>query len=54
MILNSLDFGVPQDRERAFIVSHLGAKLDIKDKIEKNLEIMSSMISSELTMAMQY
>lgn len=35
MILNSLDFGVPQDRERAFIVSHLGAKLDIKDKIEK-------------------
>lgn len=32
MILNSLDFGVPQDRERAFIVSHLGKKLNI-DKI---------------------
>lgn len=34
MILNSLDFGVPQDRERAFIVSHLGKKLDIAKKIE--------------------
>lgn len=34
MILNSLDFGVPQDRERAFIVSHLGKKLDIASKIE--------------------
>lgn len=34
MILNSLDFGVPQDRERAFIVSHLGEKLDIDSKIE--------------------
>lgn len=32
MILNSLDFGVPQDRERAFIVSHLEKKLNI-DKI---------------------
>lgn len=34
MILNSLDFGVPQDRERAFIISHLGEKLDIAEKIE--------------------
>lgn len=34
MILNSLDFGVPQDRERAFIISHLGDKLDIATKIE--------------------
>ena len=34
MILNSLDFGVPQDRERAFIVSHLGEKLDIAGRIE--------------------
>lgn len=34
MILNSLDFGVPQDRERAFIISHLGEKLNIVDKIE--------------------
>ncbi len=33
MILNSLDFGVPQDRERAFIISHLGKKLDLADKI---------------------
>jgi DNA (cytosine-5)-methyltransferase 1 len=34
MILNSLDFGIPQDRERAFIVSHLGCKLDVPSKIE--------------------
>ena len=34
MILNSLDFGVPQDRERAFIISHLGSKLDITAAIE--------------------
>ncbi len=33
MILNALDFGIPQDRERAFIISHLGAKLDIEAKI---------------------
>lgn len=37
MLLNALDFGVPQDRERAFIVSHLGSKLDIPSKI-KTLE----------------
>ena len=35
MILNSLDFGVPQDRERAFIVSHLGSKLNLNDTISK-------------------
>lgn len=35
MILNSLDFGIPQDRERAFIVSHLGRKLNIPKKIQK-------------------
>lgn len=34
MILNALDFGVPQERERAFIVSHLGTKLNIKDKLQ--------------------
>lgn len=34
MILNSLDFGVPQDRERAFIISHLGDSLDVVNKIE--------------------
>ena len=33
MILNSLDFGVPQDRERAFIISHLGSKLELNDVI---------------------
>ena len=35
MLLNSLDFGVPQDRERAFIVSHLGKRLDVAKRIEK-------------------
>lgn len=34
MILNSLDFGIPQDRERAFIVSHFGSKLDVPTKIQ--------------------
>lgn len=34
MLLNSLDFGIPQDRERAFIVSHLGKRLDIQKKIK--------------------
>lgn len=35
MILNALDFGVPQERERAFIVSHLGSKLNVGSKIVK-------------------
>lgn len=35
MLLNALDFGVPQDRERAFIVSHLGSKLNVERKIVK-------------------
>lgn len=35
MLLNALDFGVPQDRERAFIVSHLGDKLDLETKIKR-------------------
>ena len=35
LYLNALDFGVPQDRERAFIVSHLGEKLNIKEKVRK-------------------
>ena len=34
MILNALDFAVPQDRERAFIVSHLGLKLNVMDDIQ--------------------
>lgn len=33
MILNALDFEVPQDRERAFIVSHLRTKLNVKEDI---------------------
>lgn len=35
MILNALDFGIPQDRERAFIISHLGSKLNLGDQISK-------------------
>lgn len=35
MLLNALDFGVPQDRERAFIVSHLNSKLNIKNRMVK-------------------
>lgn len=35
MILNALDFGIPQERERAFIVSHLGEKLNVPSKIVK-------------------
>lgn len=34
MILNALDYGVPQDRERAFIVSHLGSKLNVPSRIK--------------------
>lgn len=39
MTLNALDFGVPQDRERAFIVSHLGSKLDVASRIKKQERI---------------
>lgn len=35
MILNALDFGIPQDRERAFIISHLGTQLNLGDEISK-------------------
>lgn len=28
LVLNSIDFGVPQDRNRAFIISHKGTKID--------------------------
>lgn len=38
LIYNSLDFGVPQDRERAFIISHLGDPLPgIKQKIAEKM-----------------
>lgn len=36
LIYNSLDFGVPQDRERAFIISHFGGPLpEIKQRIDE-------------------
>lgn len=35
MLLNALDFGVPQDRERAFIFSNLGEPLNIANYIKK-------------------
>ncbi len=28
LVLNSIDFGIPQDRKRAFIISHLKSKID--------------------------
>ena len=34
ILLNALDFGVPQDRTRAFIVSHLETRLDVGKNIE--------------------
>lgn len=39
MLLNALDFGVPQDRERAFIVSHLNTRLNIPEKIEQRKKV---------------
>lgn len=35
MVLNALDFGVPQERERAFVVSHFGSKLNTPERIVK-------------------
>ena len=37
MILNALDFGVPQDRERAFIISHLGEPLEVEESIRSKM-----------------
>lgn len=37
MILNALDFGIPQDRERAFIVSHLGDPLEVEELISTKM-----------------
>ena len=34
MTLNANDFGVPQERNRTFIVSHLGDRLNVKDKLQ--------------------
>jgi DNA (cytosine-5)-methyltransferase 1 len=42
MLLDASDFGVPQDRQRAFIVSHLGSKTNVEKKIikqEKNFPV---------------
>ena len=38
LIYNALDFGIPQDRERAFIISHLGKPLDVKQKIAEKMK----------------
>lgn len=35
MILNAKDFGVPQERNRTFIVSHLGNKLNVINRLQK-------------------
>lgn len=39
MILNSLDFNIPQDRERAFIVSHLDSKICVSKNITRHERI---------------
>ncbi len=54
MILNAADFGVPQDRERAFIFSHLGNDpLDISKHIEMNKKprkyVITDFIKSDYT-----
>ncbi len=36
MTLNAKDFGVPQERHRTFIVSHLGSKLNVINKLKKS------------------
>ena len=38
MIFNALDFGIPQDRERAFIISHLGSPLDVYESIRSKMK----------------
>lgn len=38
MIFNALDFGIPQDRERAFIVSHLGEPLEIEKAVRSKMK----------------
>ena len=43
MVLNSIDFGIPQNRKRAFIISHLYTKIDdtkIKDYSKKASSIL--------------
>lgn len=41
MVLNSLDFDIPQDRERAFIVSHLNTKITVSKSIKKHPRIFN-------------
>lgn len=43
MVLNSIDFGVPQDRNRAFIISHLGTKIDDSSLINHSVKAPSIM-----------
>ena len=35
MVLNAVDFGIPQERRRVFMVSHLETKLDVESRIRK-------------------
>lgn len=37
MVLSGINFGVPQDRERCFMVSRLGQKTNIKNKLKTSL-----------------
>lgn len=43
MVLNSIDFGIPQSRKRAFIISHLNTKVDDKKIMEHSQRARSAL-----------
>ena len=43
MVLNSIDFGIPQSRKRAFIISHLNTKVDDKKIMEHSQRARSTL-----------
>lgn len=43
MTLNSKDFGVPQERHRTFIVSHLNSKLNVSQGMQKTTQKINTM-----------
>lgn len=43
MVLNATNFGIPQDRNRAFIISHLGSKIDDTPLLEHHEKAPSTM-----------
>lgn len=43
MVLNATNFGIPQDRNRAFIISHLGGRIDDSPLLEHREKAPSTM-----------